>query len=377
MNVGIIGGGIAGLSTALALQKAGINFHLFEQSPQFREVGAGIMLSSSTRFLLQQLGVGELFDKASLPIHAFTITNYQLQKVRAIPAKEVGYSIHRAKIIEVLSTPLQPHQYTLNARIEEVQQTAQQVTVQVNNTTHYFDIVIAADGIQSATRKQFLPLVTPRYTGQAMWRGMTTIQLPKKFHHSVYEMWGNNKRFGIMHKQGDEYFWYCIRWAKEGEQDTNDVKEYLLNLFAEYDTTVHELIKNGYNIIRTDLRDIEHGNFPWFNNRIAFVGDSIHATTPHISQGACQAIESAYTIAACLKKYPDDIHQAFSTYQQLRSKKTKFISEYSYQFGRFSHQRKAWLDKSLHIALKLVPASLLRQKFNQTIDLKYLKGIEI
>lgn len=377
MKVGIIGGGIAGLSTALALQKAGIDFHLFEQSPEFREVGAGIMLSSSTRYLLQKLGVGNSFDKASLPINAFTITNHLLQKVRAIPAKEVGYAIHRAKIIEVLSTPLLPHQYTLNARIEHVQQSVQQVTVQVNNTSYNFDILIAADGIHSAIRKQFLPGLTLRYTGQTMWRGMSTIQLPKKFHNSVHEMWGNNKRFGIMHKQGDEYFWYCIRWAKEGEQDTSNVKEYLLNLFAEYHTTVHELIKSGNNIMRTDLRDIEHGIFPWFNNSIAFVGDSIHATTPHISQGACQAIESAYTIAACLKKYPDNIQLAFSTYQQLRTKKTKFISEYSYLFGRFSHQRKAWLDKALHAAFKLVPASLLRQFFNQTVDLKYLKGIEI
>lgn len=376
MKVGIIGGGIAGLTTALALQKAGIDFHLFEQSPEFREVGAGILLNTSTQHLLNLLGVGNHFAEASIPIYHFSIATFQDIKVRDVPFKKHSYSIHRAKLIDVLKQPLNPNQYTLNARIENVDQSATKATITVKNSIHEFDIIIAADGIQSATRQKFIPLLTPRYTKQKMWRGISYFDMPDHFKDCIYELWGNNKRFGIMHMGNNKYFWYTVIWAKEGEKDHElTLKEDIKKIFAEYHLNVHELIDRSEPIIKTDVKDIEPNNFTWFNNRIAFVGDAIHATTPHLSQGACQSIESAYTIVACLVKYQKNFQAAFQHYQQLRKHKAQQLNKLSFFFGRFSHQRKPWQDKLINLGLKLVPQAYINYKFDESVDLNYLKDL--
>lgn len=376
MKVGIIGGGIAGLSTALALQKAGYAFHLFEQSEQFREVGACINLNSSAAYLLDQLGVGEHFREVSIPISAFNIVKTNLEKVRGLPCFELSYSIHRAKLIEVLSKPLSKDSFTLNSRIEQIEQANQKVIVRVNNQQHEFDFLIAADGIHSATRKQFLPSLKPRYTGQVMWRGMTKIDLPTHFDNCITELWGQNKRFGIMQRKGNEYFWYCVRWAKENEPfELSSEKENLKELFAQFNPIVNKILDQSENVIRTNLYDMEPGNYSWFNNRIVFVGDCIHACTPHLSQGGCQALESAYVLVGCLQKQKNNIQAAFELYQQKRSSKANDINYYSYRFGRISHQRKNWQDNVLHTALKYAPEAYLKFQFKKTVDLKSIEGL--
>jgi 2-polyprenyl-6-methoxyphenol hydroxylase-like FAD-dependent oxidoreductase len=371
MKIGIIGGGTAGLTTALALQKAGVSFHLFEQAESFREVGAGIMLNKVTKKILHSLGIGNQFDKAVNPITKFTIVNKHLQPVKRIPYNEIGFAIHRPRLIEILSNEINKDVCSLNSRITEIS-IENKVTVKNNATTYDFDALIAADGIKSVVRQQFLPEVKPEYIGQTMWRGMVNMPLNDFFKNGVAELWGDNKRFGIMHKGGNEYFWYAIRWAKEGEVDVPDVKQYLQNLFSSYHSTVKEIIANGTNIIRTDLKHIPQTGFNWYHQNIAFVGDAIHAVTPDISQGACQAVEGAYLLASLLKNCttPDE---AFKQYQQIRYAKLKLVQQASYQFSRFSHQRKNWQYNGLFMLFNILPNAFLRKKFTETIDINYLQ----
>ncbi len=377
MNIGIIGGGVAGLSTALALQKAGFQFHLFEQSPAFGEVGAGMGISTSTFNLLQKLGVGNAFLETAVPLKRFVIVNHRLKKVLNVPFDGIGYCIRRAKLVEVLSKPLQPDQYTLNAQIGSVDEREDHVEVKLKDgSTHQFDMVVAADGIHSCIRKKVLPQVVARYTGQTMWRGIAKIGLPDYFQNRMHELWGMNRRMGIVDLGNDNYFWYIVRFASEnGKDDAATIQHDLKKLFDKHHVHPIEIVHATDNILRTDLKDIAPGNFPWHTNRIVFVGDSIHACTPHLSQGACQAIESAYTLAGCLKKY-GNLQEAFTTYQSLRQEKIKFINNLSYHFGRFSHQRKGWQDKVLHTVLSALPHFYMRKKFKKTVDLNYLKEVE-
>lgn len=371
MKIGIIGGGTAGLTTALALQKAGLPFHLFEQAESFREVGAGIMLNKGTKKILHSLGIGHQFDKAVNPITKFTIVNKHLQPVKRIPYNEIGFAIHRPRLIEILSNQINKDVCSLNSRITEIS-IENTVTIKNNETSYCFDALIAADGIKSVVRKQFLPEVKPVYIGQTMWRGMVNMPLNDFFKNGVAELWGDNKRFGIVHKGGNEYFWYAIRWAKEGEVDVPDVKQYLQNLFSSYHTTVKEIIANGTNIIRTDLKHIPQTGFNWYHQNIAFVGDAIHAVTPDISQGACQAIEGAYLLASLLKNC-NTPYEAFKQYQQIRYAKLKLVQQASYQFSRFSHQRKNWQYSGLFMLFNILPNAFLRKKFTETIDINYLQ----
>jgi 2-polyprenyl-6-methoxyphenol hydroxylase-like FAD-dependent oxidoreductase len=378
MKIGIIGGGIAGLSTALALQKAGFHFHLFEQSPAFGEVGAGISISTSAFHILQQIGVGEEFLKVSTPLKKFIITNHQLKDVLKVPFEGVGYCIHRAKLIDVLHAPLQPHQYTFNERIESIIVSEQGVEVKTSaNHVFHFDMLVAADGINSALRKKLLPQIKVRYSGQTMWRGIANIKLPVTLKNNVHELWGMNRRFGIIDLGNDNYFWYIVRFAPENQKDNPaTIRDDLKKLFEDFHPCTRDIIDASENILRTDLNDIEPSKEPWFSNKIVFVGDSVHACTPHLSQGACQSLESAYTLAACLKK-ETNIQKAFQLYQSTRTEKIRYINELSWFFGRFSHQRKGWQDKALHRALGLLPKGFLKPRFDKLVDLDYLKKVEL
>lgn len=378
MKIAIIGGGIAGLSTALAFKKAGIDFHLFEQSPEFGEVGAGIGLSTSTFTILEKLGVGEDFLKIAVPLQRFVITNHQLKKVLNVPFDGVGFCIHRAKLIEVLSKPLLKDDYTLNAQIESIDEKESHIEIKSKEgITYKFDIVVAADGIHSSIRKKVFPQIQARYTGQTMWRGIAQINLPATFKNKMHELWGMNKRLGIVDVGNNNYFWYLVRFAQENQKDDEaTIHSDLKKLVVEHHTYATNIIDATTNIIRTDLKDIEPGNYPWHTKRIVFVGDSIHACTPHLSQGGCQAIESAYTLSGCLKKY-DTIEEAFTTFQSIRQEKIQFINELSYHFGRFNHQRKAWKDTLLQSVLSVLPEFYMRKKFEKTVDLKYLATVDL
>jgi 2-polyprenyl-6-methoxyphenol hydroxylase-like FAD-dependent oxidoreductase len=376
MKVGIIGGGIAGLTMALALQKAGIAFHLFEQATAFKEVGAGIGISSSAFELLKRLGVGDAFLQDAIKLDGLFIANKNLKKVLDVPFDGVGYSIHRMRLIELLQKPLPQHSYTLNTKIEQVTETDQDVTIITNTGSKYvFDVLVAADGIHSTIRKQVLPQISPRYSGQIMWRGIAEVTLEKKFTTRANELWGMNRRFGVVPMKDGRYFWYAIKFAPAKQQDNPaTIHVELKTLFEPFHPVTQLLIEHTKNILRTDLNDIAPSKAPWHTKRIVFVGDSIHACTPHLSQGACQAIESAYTLALCLQQF--DVHNAMQQYQQLRQKKITYINEMSWFFGRFSHLRKEWRDKLVHTGMSMLPKPFLKYRFDKMVELKYLKGLE-
>ncbi len=86
-------------------------------------------------------------------------------------------------------------------------------------------------------------------------------------------------------------------------------------------------------ILQNELGDIKPYYKSWFKNNIVFIGDSIHATTPNLGQGACQAIEDAYTLGLCIK---NNIDGAFIHYQNIRLKKVKYIVEQSWIIGKIS-----------------------------------------
>jgi len=133
MKVAIVGGGIAGLSTANALKQAGFQIHLYEQAPAFTEVGAGILLGPGAFSILKEWHLEKAFLECAIPLSETVITNARLQKVVATPTTLIGYSIHRADVINVLKSTLTPDEYTLNARIEDIEVKEDKVCITLHN----------------------------------------------------------------------------------------------------------------------------------------------------------------------------------------------------------------------------------------------------
>lgn len=364
MKIAIVGGGIAGLSTANALKLAGFQIHVYEQAPAFTEVGAGILIGTGAMQILEQWNLKNIFLARSIPIKQTVITNTSLQKIVTTPTSLVGYSIHRAELINVLKSTLASDEYTLNARIEDIEVTEDKVCISLNNEKCYYDFLVAANGINSNIRNQFLQQVKPRQVQQVWWRGITKTKLPEALESKMFEMWGMNKRFGFMQKPDGEYFWWAILWEKEVADNQFD-RTGLAEKFKQFHPVTQQLISSSTTFFDTTIRDVKTHNFAWHTKRIVFVGDAIHACTPDIAQGGSQAIESAYQLAKSLQQYKTDLNKAFEDYVIKRKKKAAFINDTSYRFGRMGHYKEQWKYNLLFTTLRLLPGSFLRNKIKK------------
>lgn len=365
MKIAIIGGGIAGLSAAVALKQKGFSVHVYERAPELNEVGAGILLWSCMKQIFEELELGEAFRQFSNPLSHFNLANNLLEKVISTP-NDLGvifYSIHRADLIRVLKTGITEEEYTCNCRIETLTMNNDGVTIEINGKLFTYDLVVASDGIKSRLRNQWIPEVAVNKTGHIGWRGVTELELSNDFHQEVFELWGLNKRFGIFHKQGKEYYWYACVWEKE-VSNSKLSKDEVCRLFADFHPSVQPLIQNSSNFIQTEVKHIPFHKNSWFRDRIVFVGDSIHACTPDLAQGACQAIISGYQLAKSLDEMSFDLQLALTDYETSRRKKIKNISNTSYRLGRFGHQRKEWQYKLMFSIMRLLPF-YIRYKFKK------------
>ncbi len=359
MKVGIVGGGIGGLSTALALENAGIDYHLHEQASAFGEVGAGIMLTPDIVELLDQWGIGDNLRKKANAIADLSIFDHLGKKIISTPTQLFGYFIHRADLIQVLSEKIPAERFSLGQPIKAITQANNKVSITYQDQSHQYDLLIAADGIRSNIRQQVLPKIQPRYTKQTSWRGIAEIDTPMKWENSLCELWGENLRFGFVKISTNKWAWYAFKWIKPTDPTADqDPAEFLSNLFNNFHPQVNTIIANTKHFIKTDLYDIPPHKANWYHDKICFIGDSIHAITPHVAQGACQAIESAHVLTTLLKR-EQSIEQALQAYTKFRRSRIHFITRISHFFGAFSHVRTKAGYHRLFWSLRIAPSSII------------------
>lgn len=373
----IIGGGIGGLTLANALNHHGIPFELYEQASELTEVGAGIGLTNAAISIFDEMGLGESLREKSDRLHQVFMPDKQLNIRRKISAKSEMVCIHRARLIDVLKSKLPAAHIHLSKRLTGLD--AGEI-----GTVLYFEDgtkinsrrVVAADGIHSIVRRQLLPQVQIRYINQTIWRGISTSTLPEKFHSSYLEIWDEGLRFLVLPFEGGQTFWLAVKPASPGGRDNPEtIVDELLNLFQNFHPDLKNLIRTSGTILRNDMADLDTKKRPWFIKNVVFLGDSIHATTPNLAQGGCQAIEDGWCLALLLKKYPDDFQTACSRFQKLRQKKVMKIVADSWRFGVASHSKNPLLHYAFRYALTHAPEFLIRRQEAFLNDLSYLREI--
>ena len=377
MEISIIGGGIGGLSLANALKSMGIKFHLYERSTKFTEVGAGIGLSESTLQILDKIGLYNLAKSNGKFIERAILANKNLKTLRVIPTESEGMCIDRTKLIEILSANISEDEYTLNEELESFQRKEGKMMMNFSSGKKVeTELIIACDGINSKIRGKIYPQIQKRYSGQTIWRGISYLELPENFQNTYYELWGDNLRFGVSPMIENRYYWYAVKMAPAKERENpNESRTVLKKLFKNYSPKILKIIENSPKIVRDDMWDLKPHNNSWCQDNLVFLGDSIHATTPNLAQGGCQAIEDAYTLAKAIKKFGLS-KEAFKKYEEVRREKTTYIVNKSWQFGKSAHSRIPFLvDINAFFIKYLVPNSFFLNQYKRLTDLKYLEEI--
>jgi 2-polyprenyl-6-methoxyphenol hydroxylase-like FAD-dependent oxidoreductase len=380
----IIGGGIGGLAMANALQWAGIPYAVYEQADALTEVGAGIGLSRGVLDLLGMLGLGDDVRANSLPIKRLYLADKNLSIRRQLPANYEGTAIHRATLVDILASRLPANRIHLGKRVREVQSLRAHALVRFEDDSALeADCLIAADGIHSAVRRSVFPDVSIRYIDQTIWRGITTsAEVPDWMREAYVEIWDEGLRYltaPILTADGNRteaVFWLAVKPAPPGEvDDPATVREELVGLFRNFHPVLQDLIRHSGSIIRNDMGDLGSPKRPWWHDRVVLIGDAIHATTPNLAQGGCQAIEDAVCLALCLRDAEADIPSAYERFQRLRQKKVSYVVNTSWRFGRGAHATNPLVHHLARAFLERAPAFFLQKQEQSLSDMDYLKSI--
>ena len=370
----IIGGGIGGLTLAIALQQRGIRAAVYEAAPLMRPVGAGILLPPNAMRIFRQLGLADRLRDAGVVPAATEIRDARAGVLQRIDTRlfaerygEPMVAIHRGRLHAILADALDPAQLHLGKRCSTIHDDSDGIRVRFSDESEaYGNILIGADGLRSIVRRQLFPDAALRYSGQSSFRAIAPVSLPDDLRQTGWEVWGAGCRFGFTAIAPNQVYWYATMDATEKtlRADESGLAQ-LHQLFAGFPPTVGDLIAAtpAEAIIATDIHDLQP-LATWHRGRIGLLGDAAHATTPNLGQGGAQAVEDAAVLAACLAANPSDPQQAFGRYEAQRYAQATMVVERSRSMGRMAHMRNPLARTLRNGLVRLIPYSITERQYD-------------
>lgn len=378
MRVAIIGGGIGGASTAIALRRVGCEVAVYERAPEPREVGAGISMMPNAVRCLDFLGVGDAVRSAG---EGWTCAEVRRDDGRVrdrFEADEVkrliGFStvmIHRADLLGAILGGLPGDCVRFGRELADIAEGQDSITaIFTDGSRVEADLLVGADGLNSRLRALLFGDEPPRYSGQTCWRGVCTAQ---RLHGEggtlepgcVAEVWGTARRFGIAPIGKGRIYWWAAHTTREGGPhagETNDAKARVLELFSDWAMPVPHLVRatEKAQVIRNDLYD-RPALATWSRGRAVLIGDAAHPTTPNLGQGGCTAIEDGVVLANVLATGAGQrraLGVMLEEFRAVRAARTDKITRVSRLFGEIGQG--ARLDQRVvrDYLMPLIPKSV-------------------
>ena len=365
VQIAIIGGGIGGLTTALALRQAGFEPEVYEQAPELLEIGAAIALWPNAMRVLARLQLTDrILERAGvmeeirwLDRHGRPINRVRLPNDRSVPA----VALHRADLQQSLLHALPHDSIHLAHTIVNLEQRGDRVTATFSNgQTLEADFLIGADGIHSRVRARVIGDGDPIDRGYTIWRGICPTTPSAIQPGTAIELHGRGQRFGIGPVGLGRVGW----WTTINRPGTDDLSE----LFAGWYQPVLELIEAtpSSSILKTGAFD-RPSTRNWGQGRLTMLGDAIHPTTPNLGQGGCLAMEDAMVLARCFEKY-GATEPALRRYERLRYQRTTAVTRYSRLYGNVGQWENIWATTLRRTAIALAPEALLLRAMRIVFD---------
>jgi 2-polyprenyl-6-methoxyphenol hydroxylase-like FAD-dependent oxidoreductase len=335
----IVGGGVAGLASALAFQRAGIEAVVYEAGdPPAGSKGSFLTLAMNGVNALRTLDAFEPVEQCGFWVSFMELVSGSSKRLGNLNEHAKGLFIERGQLAAALRTQAMRR----GIRCETGKQVLNAHTTQdgvradfADGTSVSGDLLVGADGIHSRVRTALDPQAPPpRYIGLLGFGGAAQLPGLKTLPETFTFAYGKRAFFGWTPSPGGEVYWFAnIPSFQEPDRKTlaaisaEQWRQQLLHLFAEDATPATDLIRatreqDGF--IPTILHMLTH--LPhWYGTSMVLVGDAAHGTSPTSGQGASLAIEDSLILAKCLRDC-SDIHQACAVYEWLRRPRVEKVA---------------------------------------------------
>lgn len=328
MRIVVVGGGIGGLTAAVALLRAGADVTVLEQAPELTAVGASLQLGPNATRLLRDLGLFQALRAVASRPDAVDLLRWDdgslLLHAEHGDAAEAHFGtpqldFFRPDLQRALADSLPPGVLRLDARVAAVEGSD---VVLADGERVAADGVVAADGIRSPLRRQLVGTEEPVFSGTVVYRGVIPRDRAGDLHPDrTNRYWVGPYRHGVSYwiaggsllalnlgVQGAD--WSEESWTREVPAEEADA--YL----EGWHEALRERVRRCGTLLRGGVfvrRPIEH----WTYGTVTLLGDAAHAMEPFQAQGAAQAVEDAYVLGACVAA-DGGVERAFRRYEKLR-----------------------------------------------------------
>jgi 2-polyprenyl-6-methoxyphenol hydroxylase-like FAD-dependent oxidoreductase len=320
----VVGAGIGGLAAALGLVRDGWQVEVAERADRVQVLGTALGIWAEAQDVLRRLGLGALVEQGSRPIGGAVLRNSEGRVLVAMPEDPVSVVlISRSDLVQEL----------LAALPAGVVQTGRSVNA-LDELPAEVDLVVAADGVRSGLRRELLgDVVSPRYSGYLAFRGIVEGEYGPQG-----EVWGRGCLFGITSHRAGWTNWYCaLRTAADFELQLDGLRR----LLAVWPDPVPQVLDQvGESYLRHTISDLDAPLPTTTLGRTVIIGDAAHAMTPHLGQGACQALLDADALTAVLAARAS-IPEALAAYDRRRRRPGQRVAARSRVMGRIS-QATTW-----------------------------------
>ncbi|MEU2717673.1 FAD-dependent monooxygenase [Streptomyces sp. NPDC007205] len=364
----VIGAGIGGLTTAVALRRVGIEVEVYERASDLWPAGTGLSLMSNALTALRSIGIDLGLERRGRAIETFLFLDAAGRLVRKLPLKEIGdrlgvpsVNIHRAALQQALLEELSDRSVRLGASAVDYTSTAHGVRVRFTDGHEaQGDVLIGADGIRSAIRRQLAGPEEPREPGYVCWLATAPFSHRRFTEGCVRHYWGSGQRFGLIDiGHGHAYWWGTKNMPPATARAWNGGKGEIARAYLGWADEVQEAIRvtPEHAIISVPAQDrpfLER----WGEGPVTLLGDAAHPMLTSLGQGAGTAVEDAVILARSLASATDPI-QGLRTYESMRRARARRMVHLSRRLSMIEQYERP-LPRMLRDAyLRWVPAPVL------------------
>jgi 2-polyprenyl-6-methoxyphenol hydroxylase-like FAD-dependent oxidoreductase len=347
-NALIVGGGIGGLSAAIALARAGIATEVAEIERDWKIHQVGIVVQANFIRAMAALGIADQAVAAGFPYDGLTFQDLHgnvLQRLRGARLAGPEYPSHLGMTRPALHAVLIGAAEAAGARLRRgttfrsLQPLGECVQVELSDgSSAEYGLVIGADGVYSQVRAQlFGTRYRPHFTGQGTWR--CNVARPPEIDHSFLCM-GDELPHGkcgfIPLNQRTGYVWLVQSEPGKPRHPAGELADIFRERLSACTGTMGGLrdqIRDPTQVIYRPLESLLLPQ-PWYRGRIVLIGDAAHATTPHLGQGSAQAVEDAVVLGE-LMAGNSPVESLLEEFMQRRFERCRFIVEGSLQLGEW------------------------------------------